>query len=83
MIFAKDSRFPGCPFLMCNMEGKENGILVPVGEVEPMAEAMESLLTDEKLWEKYSRNAYKLTKELHPDMVNQKWEKYLLSIMKK
>ena len=64
------------------MEGKENGILVPVGKVEPMAKAMRKLLTDEELWEKYSRNAYKLSKELHPDKVNQKWEEYLLSKMK-
>lgn len=64
------------------MEGKENGILVPVGEVEPMAEAMKKLLTDEELWQKYSKNSYKLSQELHPDKVNQKWEEYLLSKMK-
>lgn len=64
------------------MEGKENGILVPVGEVEPMANAMVKLLTDEKLWKKYSQNAYKLTEDLHPDKVNQKWEEYLLSKIK-
>lgn len=59
------------------MEGKENGILVPVGEVKPMAEAMRKLLTDEELWEKYSRNAYKISEELHPDKVNGQWEEYL------
>lgn len=64
------------------MEGKENGILVPVGEVEPMAEAMRKLLGDEEVWQKYSRNSYKLSKELHPDKVNRKWEDYLLSKMK-
>ena len=64
------------------MKGKENGILVPVGKVEPMAKAMRKLLTDEELWKKYSRNAYKISRELHPDRVNQKWEEYLLSKMK-
>ena len=64
------------------MEGKENGILVPVGEVEPMAEAMKILLTDDVLWEKYSRNSYKLSEELHPEKVNKKWEEYLLAKMK-
>lgn len=63
------------------MEGKRNGILVPVGEVQPMAEAMKQLLTDNVLWEEYSRNAYKLTEELHPNKVNQKWEEYLISKM--
>lgn len=64
------------------MEGKENGILVPVGEVELMAKAMRTLLTDEELWGKYSRNSYKLSEELHPDKVNGQWEEYLLSKMK-
>ena len=64
------------------MEGKENGILVPVGDVEAMAEAMKKLLTDKTLWEKYSRNAYKLSQEMHPDRVNQKWEEYLFSKIK-
>ena len=61
------------------MGGKENGILVPVGDAETMAKAMKQLLTDEELWKKYSKNAYRLTEELHPDKVNQEWEEYLLS----
>ena len=64
------------------MEGKENGILVPVGQTEPMAEAMKVLLTDDELWKKYSKNSYQLSQELHPDKVNKKWEEYLLSKMK-
>lgn len=62
------------------MEGKENGILVPVGDSKKMAEAMKIILQDEELWEKYSRNAYAITESLHPDKVNEKWEQYLLSI---
>ena len=64
------------------IEGKENGILVPVGDVSSMAKAMKQLLTDEKLWKKCSVNAYESMKELHPDNVNKKWEDYLLSKMK-
>lgn len=63
------------------MEGKENGILVPVGNGEAMAQAMKNILQDQELWEKYSKNAYKITKILHPDEVNNKWENYLFSIM--
>lgn len=63
------------------MEGKENGILVPVKDTDAMAKAMEQLLTDEELWEKCSKNAYKLTKELHPNKVNKKWEEYINSVM--
>lgn len=64
------------------MEGKENGILVPVGDATAMAEAMKQLLIDERVWQKYSTNAYKLAKELHPDVINDKWEKYLFSRMR-
>lgn len=64
------------------MEGKENGILVPVGNSEKMAEAMRTILRDDELWQKYSKNAYKITKELNPGIVNNKWEQYLYSIVK-
>ena len=64
------------------MEGKENGILVPVGDADKMAEALKNILEDNTLWEKYSRNAYKITSSLHPETVNQKWEEYLCSVMK-
>lgn len=60
------------------MEGKENGILVPVGDVDAMAAAMKSILEDEALWETYSKNAYKLCQNLHPDKVNRQWEEYIL-----
>ena len=64
------------------MDGKENGILVPVGDRKKMAEAMRTILRDEGLWSKYSRNAYKITENLHPDQVNEKWENFILSMMK-
>ena len=65
------------------MDGKENGILVPVGDCDKMADAMRTILGDEQLWNKYSKNAYKITDNLHPDKVNEKWEKYLYSMMKR
>lgn len=64
------------------MEGKENGILVPVGDSEKMAEAMRTILRNEELWQKYSKNAYKITEELNLKKVNDRWEQYLYSIMK-
>lgn len=60
------------------MEGKENGILVPVGDVDAMTAAIKTILADEFLWETYSKNAYKLCQELHPDKVNRQWEEYIL-----
>lgn len=64
------------------MEGKHNGILVPVGDVQKMAEAMETLLADDRLWQEYSRNAYQLTQTLDPERVNAAWEQYLISFSK-
>ena len=64
------------------MEGKENGILVPVGDSEEMAKAMKVILQYEKLWEKYSKNAYRITETLNPDVVNKRWEEYLYLVMK-
>ena len=64
------------------MTGRENGILVPVGDVAAMARAMKQILRDNELWKKYSENAYKITQELHPENINKKWEEYLLSKMK-
>ena len=64
------------------MEGKDNGILVPVGDSDKMAEAMRTILKSEKLWFKYSKNAYKITEELKPSIINDKWEQYLYSIMR-
>lgn len=65
------------------MKGKENGILVPVGDRKRMAEAMRAILSDEELWRTYSRNAYKIVEELNPKAVNKKWEEYLYSVMQK
>lgn len=65
------------------MEGKENGILVPVGDAKAMANAMKTILSDDELWKKYSANAYTITQSQHPDEVNNKWENYLFSTMKR
>lgn len=59
------------------MEGKENGILVPVGDSIKMAEAMRIILQDKELWDKYSRNAYEIINDLNPEKVNSDWEEYL------
>lgn len=64
------------------MEGKENGILVPVGDAEKMAKAMKQILENEEAWHKYSQNAYTIGNLLHPEKVNVEWENYLFSVIK-
>lgn len=61
------------------MEKKDNGFLVAVGDKEAMAQAIKRLLSDDILWKEYSRNAYEITKNLHPEVVNGKWEEYLFT----
>lgn len=59
-----------------------NGLLVPVGQVEPMAEAMVKVLSNEKFQEELGRNALNIRKRLHPITVNQEWENYLSSLIR-
>lgn len=64
------------------MEGKENGILVPVGDSTKMADAMRIMLQDKELWNRYSRNAYEIINELSPEKINNEWEEYLNLLIK-
>lgn len=56
-----------------------NGLLVPVGDVNAMAEAMEKVLSNEQFAEKLAKNALEIRKTLSPDKVNEQWEAYILS----
>ena len=57
-----------------------DGLLVPVGKVNPMAEAMERVLSDNDLREKLSINSLKIRERLDPIAVNNQWEEYLNSL---
>lgn len=59
----------------------ENGLLVPVDNVDAMADALRKLLQNEELIKTYGEKAYAKAKELHPDKVNRMWEEYLVGIM--
>ena len=39
------------------------------------------ILANPKFADKLSKNAYEITKELHPDKVNSEWEKYFLELI--
>ena len=57
MIFAKDSRFPGCPFLMCNMEGKK----MDIQQIPEEGAILSQLTADQRqLLEKYALSADKV-----------------------
>ncbi|WP_372663121.1 glycosyltransferase family 4 protein [Cohnella sp.] len=54
-----------------------NGLLVPVGNEEKLAEAMFKLLSDEGLSKKLGMNANKIIENLKPDKVYTQWETFL------
>lgn len=58
-----------------------DGLLVPVGKVEPMKEAMERVLSDDKFRKELGENAFKIRDRLDPEKVNKQWEDYLSSFI--
>lgn len=59
----------------------ENGLLVPVGEVEQLADAMTKMLTDRELADDMGKNAMDITKQLNPDLIHERWEKFILQYL--
>lgn len=51
----------------------ENGILVPVGDVQAMYRGMKKIIEDDKFREKISTNAVKIKDELNIDIICKKW----------
>lgn len=58
-----------------------NGLLVPVGGVDEMAEAMRKVLSDSNLAENIGKEAMKIAEELAPDKIYGQWEEFVSSIV--
>ena len=58
----------------------ENGLLVPVGDADAMAEAFRKILGNTSFEEKLRKNAAKLGQELAPEKVNREWMEYIDSV---
>ncbi len=56
----------------------ENGILVPVGDVDALAQAADRLLSDYDMAQKMGNKATKVRELLNPDRVDKEWEEYLM-----
>lgn len=54
-----------------------NGLLVPVGDENKMAEAIKNLLTNSDYAKKMGQNASKISEKLAPDKIYGKWEKFI------
>lgn len=59
------------------IQNEINGLLVPVGDVDALAEAMRKVLADRELSEKLGRNAHKLSGEMAPERVHKAWQDYI------
>lgn len=58
----------------------ENGLLVPVGDEEALADAMEKVLSDEALAATLGNNARKLQETLAPERIYGEWEMFIRQI---
>lgn len=68
----------GAKFLI---ENEKNGLLVPIGDVDALASAMDRVLSDRAFSEKISKNARTLCKTLAPDVIYGQWERFLDEIV--
>lgn len=59
----------------------DNGLLVPVGDRDAIADALRRLIEDDALREKLGTNATELQKKLSPDVVNAKWKNYFEKVI--
>lgn len=55
----------------------ENGLLVPVGNKDKMAQAMKCLAEDRVMAERLGKNAAEISQKLNPDVIHEQWEGYI------
>lgn len=65
----------------CLIQNGVNGILVPVGDVDKMANAMRSVLFDLKKAESMGQNARKIAVDLAPEKIYGMWEKFICDVI--
>ncbi|MDE5931908.1 MAG: glycosyltransferase [Lachnospiraceae bacterium] len=54
----------------------ENGWIIPAGDEDALKKAMDTLLSDRELAEKFGAEAHKIQERLAPDKVNEQWRAY-------
>ncbi|MDE7323021.1 MAG: glycosyltransferase [Lachnospiraceae bacterium] len=70
---------PGGPRMVITPE--ENGILVPVGDEQALAEAMNRLIEDRDFAEKLGANAAEIGKKASAGLIFKEWEDYITEIL--
>jgi glycosyltransferase involved in cell wall biosynthesis len=73
-----------CPAYGSRMliENNQNAVLVPIGDVQKMAEEMERLIDDQFLADKIRHNAVAIRERLNPEKTANAWLDYINSIVK-
>lgn len=59
------------------IQNGKNGLLVPVGDVKAMAQAIQTVLENPEMAGEMGRQAEKIKQDLSPDVVYRQWEKFL------
>lgn len=62
------------------IKDRENGLLVPVGDKDKMAEAMSWIISNKVLAEKMGENARKVANDLAPGQIYKKWEDLIIEL---
>jgi len=63
------------------IQNGENGMLIPVGDVDKLAETMEQLLQDRELADTIGCKAVEIAKTLHPDVIHENWNQYIMKFL--
>lgn len=78
----------GCPVIgtslsTCDIpeiQNEKNALIVPVGDVEAMARAMERMATDESLRERLGKAGLEVAKNYDHDVIMKKWENLFMEV---
>ena len=68
----------GARFLI---ENGKNGLLVPKGDVDALADAMKRMLSDREFAESCSREAHKICERLNPERIYGEWEQFIKDVV--
>ena len=62
------------------IEDKQNGVLVPVKNVNALVDAMKYVLSDSAIQEKLGNNARKICDKLNPTVIYAEWEDFIIEV---
>lgn len=59
----------------------ENGILIPVDDVDALTKALTEIISDVEMRDRYAKNAMQIKEKVLPDRINKEWEDYLEGVL--